>query len=367
MSPFIPGIELSSLFYNEVVQPILNAEFPGLAYSAALIGDGSEVLGFDTEMSSDHDWGPRLLLFLTEEDYADLKQKIEETLRQRLPHTFRGYSTNFSPPNPNDNSTQTLESIESGPVNHRVAIHTLRGFVQAHLGFDLQNTITPADWLTFPEQKLRTLVAGAVYRDGIGLQTMRDRFAYYPRDVWLYLMAAEWNRISQEDHLMGRAGYVGDEIGSAIIGARLVRDLMRLCFLMERQYAPYPKWFGTAFSLLECAGALSPALQSALRSETWQEREANLCAAYEKVAAMHNALQLTEPQPEKVSNFFGRPFKVIGGSFVESLRLQITDPQMMRIAQNRLIGSIDQFSDSTDLLSDPLWRPLLRGLYPKEP
>ncbi|MGI2907120.1 DUF4037 domain-containing protein [Tolypothrix sp. VBCCA 56010] len=26
-----------------------------------------------------------------------------------------------------------------------------------------------------------------------------------------------------------------------IIGARLVRDLMSLCFLMEKQYAPYTK------------------------------------------------------------------------------------------------------------------------------
>jgi hypothetical protein len=29
---------------------------------------------------------------------------------------------------------------------------------------------------------------------------------------------------------MGRAGLAGDEIGSALIGARLVRDIMRLCF-----------------------------------------------------------------------------------------------------------------------------------------
>jgi hypothetical protein len=35
---------------------------------------------------------------------------------------------------------------------------------------------------------------------------------------------------------MGRAGYVGDELGAALIGSRLVRDMMRLCFLMERQY-----------------------------------------------------------------------------------------------------------------------------------
>jgi hypothetical protein len=53
---FVPGIRLAGEFYAEVVRPLLEAEFPGLAYAAALIGAGSEVLGFDTERSTDHDW-----------------------------------------------------------------------------------------------------------------------------------------------------------------------------------------------------------------------------------------------------------------------------------------------------------------------
>lgn len=35
--------------------------------------------------------------------------------------------------------------------------------------------------------------------------------------------------------------------GSAVITARLARDLMRLCLLMDRRYPPYSKWLGTAF------------------------------------------------------------------------------------------------------------------------
>ena len=57
---------------------------------------------------------------------------------------------------------------------------------------------------------------------------------------------------------MGRAGFVNDEIGSALIGSRLVRDIMRLTFLMEREYPPYAKWFGTAFSCLKSGGSLAP-------------------------------------------------------------------------------------------------------------
>ena len=66
---FIPGLELARRFYWEAVRPILDADFPGLRHSAALIGTGSEVLGFDTPMSADHHWGPRAMLFLAEDDY----------------------------------------------------------------------------------------------------------------------------------------------------------------------------------------------------------------------------------------------------------------------------------------------------------
>ena len=62
---FVPGVELSRRYFHDVVEPVLAREFPDLRYSAALIGYGSEVLGFDTPMSTDHNWGPRVLLFLS--------------------------------------------------------------------------------------------------------------------------------------------------------------------------------------------------------------------------------------------------------------------------------------------------------------
>jgi hypothetical protein len=58
---------------------------------------------------------------------------------------------------------------------------------------------------------------------------------------------------SQEEPFVARTGDVGDELGSQVIAGRLVRALMQLCFLMERRYAPYSKWFGTGFSRLSIA------------------------------------------------------------------------------------------------------------------
>ncbi|MBZ0288211.1 MAG: DUF4037 domain-containing protein, partial [Anaerolineae bacterium] len=296
MPEFIPGLKLGADFFHEAVKPVIAAHFPGLHYSAALIGSGSEILGFDTAMSSDHHWGPRAMLFLSDADFADKRDALHDAFATHLPYTFRGYSTHFSPPDPNDNGVQHLNIIDSGPVNHRVEIMTLRGFFGDYLDIDPFAGIDIADWLTFPQQKLRTVTAGAVYHDDLGLESIRAKLAYYPQDVWLYLLVAGWTRIGQEEPFVGRAGYVGDDLGSQVIAARLVRDIMRLCFLMERQYAPYSKWFGTAFSKLAAAEKLNQPLRWALLAQNWRERELYLSEAYETLAALHNALNITAPQ-----------------------------------------------------------------------
>ena len=67
---FVKGLDLSRIFYEEAIKPILESEFPDLVYSAGHLGAGSDVLGFDTKQSMDHDWGPKLVVFLNNEDHA---------------------------------------------------------------------------------------------------------------------------------------------------------------------------------------------------------------------------------------------------------------------------------------------------------
>lgn len=364
MPQFIPGIELSRRFYGETVRPLLDTYFPDLPHAAAHIGEGSDVLGFDTEMSTDHGWGPSVTLFLADAD-IHLAQNIHDLMTRKLPHVFHGYPVNFAEA-PDEPGTLIMKETTEGVVSHRVSVTTVSAFFQKHLAYSIDQPLYAADWLSFPSQILRALTSGAVYFDSVGeLTSIRAQLAYYPRDVWLYLLAAGWQRIGQEEHLMPRAGYVGDELGSSIIGSRLVRDIMALCFLMEKQYAPYPKWFGTAFNGLACAGDLSPILWSVQRAASWQERESALSKAYEFLARAHNALGITEKLPESVSSFHNRPFKVIHAErFAEAILARITDPDVQCIASSRpLIGSIDQFSDSTDLCSNASWRQLLRNLY----
>jgi hypothetical protein len=365
MPDFTPGLQLAEHFYHELVQPLLAAEYPHLAYAAALMGSGSEVLGFDTVMSTDHHWGPRVMLFLSAEDKARYADDIKALFRARLPTQFRGYPTGFG--SPDGIGVQLLDdTTQAGQVNHRIEIRTVVEFCKAFLpDYTPERAPTIIEWLQFSEQNLLELTAGAVFHDAPGTLTqLRAHLTYYPRDVWLYRMAAIWSRISQEEHFMGRTGDVGDEIGSRLLAARLVRDVMRLGFLLERKYAPYPKWFGTAFAQLTCTQELMPILTNVLNAPDWQTRETHLSQAYRYIATLHNELNITPPLATEVVSFFGRPYQVIfGGRFADALIQQVHDPEMRRIAERTRIGGSDQFSDSTDFLMDKGVRAALRHLY----
>jgi len=361
MPDFLPGLQLNDLFYHQVVQPILDAHFPGLPHSAARLGYGSEVLGYDDETSTDHDWGPRLQLFLSEADWEREATAVSAILSNNLPSTFRGYPVHFGPPD--EEGTRLLVQNHVGPIAHRIEVTTVRCFFQNYMALDPFADLSVADWLTTPQQLLLGATTGQVYVDGLGqLTAVRHRLAYYPHDIWLYLLASQWARIGQEDHFVGRTAQRNDELGSRLLAARLVHDLMQLCFLMEKQYAPYPKWFGTAFKHLQSAAAMEPVLQQVLTATHPANREAGLCAAYELAAQLHNGLHITEWLDTAVSPFHNRPFRVIHAArFVQAIKNAITDPAVLAIGHN--IGSIDQFSNNTDLRETRRLHRRLTTLY----
>ena len=108
---------------------------------------------------------------------------------------------------------------------------------------------------------------------------------------------------------------------------------------------------------------MTPHLTGALTAGTWRERETHLVRAYEILAAMHNALGITEPLPTTSRAFFGRPFQVIAlHGFAEAIARRREDPVVRRIAARPRIGSVDLFSDSTAFVSNPEWRSAVRRL-----
>ncbi|HNT53950.1 MAG TPA: DUF4037 domain-containing protein, partial [Anaerolineaceae bacterium] len=222
-------------------------------------------------------------------------------------------------------------------------------------------SLTEPRWLTFPEQKLLAVTAGAVYHDDLGLAQIRQTLIYYPDEVWRYQLACQWMRISQEEAFVGRTGDLGDDLGSRLITARLVQDLMRLAFLQARRYAPYAKWFGTAFSHLPLAQDLLPNLQAALAAADWPARETALCGAARLLAEQLNTLGLTLPLATNSTRFHGRPFTIPdAGRFATALRATLQSPTLRSLP---LFGGVDQFCNNTDVLETPSACTYLGGLH----
>jgi hypothetical protein len=340
---FMPGLALNRRFYYEVVGPLLEKHFPKLKHSAALIGNGSDVQGWDDASSMDHNWGPKLRLFLPENNFKRTSAAVNRMLRKDLPRQFLGYPTSYTPLS-NGYIKQRLIPTTKGPINHLIKFYTIRSFFEHYLGFNPKKRITVIDWLTFPEQALLEITGGEVFHDDVGLKKMRAKFAYYPHDVWLYILRIQWGRIANELSYHARAGKSQDELGAYILAARMVRRIIKMAFLLEKRYAPYAKWLGTAFNRLSSAPKLKPILLNVLRSKNWRARQRNLALAWQILAQMQNNLDLFKPLSTELSDFHGRGYNVVDiEPFLKEIERHIKNKKLRHM--KFLVGSVDQFID----------------------
>lgn len=268
---FVHAQELTAGFYADVIEPALD----GTSHAAGLLGWGSDVLGYDTARSTDHGWGPRLVVLVDEDQVEPVRKRIEAA----LPDDYRGVPVRFG-----------WDTHEAG---HHITVATLGDWLSAHLCFDASQGINQADWLVTPQQQILGVVRGRVYADDGRLAPVRDALTWYPDELWRWMLACQWSRIAQEEPFVQRTHEVGDELGSRVVTARLVRDVMRLALLQSRTYAPYTKWLGTAFARLGHPDGLDRALEDAVAAGNFADRERALVTAYELAARRHNALGIT--------------------------------------------------------------------------
>jgi hypothetical protein len=265
-----------------------------------------------------------------------------------LPEEFRGWPTRFG--------------WDAVPESHHVTVTVLGDWLHDRLGFDPRHRISTESWLVTPQQILLEVTRGAVFHDDSGeLTAAREALAWYPDEVWYWLLACQWRRIDEEEPFMGRTAEAGDELGSRVLASRLVRDVIRLCFLQERRYAPYSKWLGSAFRDLEAHETLRGPLLDLLVARDYKTREALHVAVVEALAARHNALGATLPVDESVGLLPRAAYRVLGsGRFVDACLARVSDPWLRSLP---LTGGIDQFVDSTDVLSNTEAFPKVASLF----
>lgn len=301
-------MELSRAFFHEVVEPMADSRLGRGSYAAALLGSGSEVLGLDTEVSTDHDWGPRVTLLVRPEATAEAA-----SIEGELPESFRGVTRRFG------------SAAGGSPWVHPFEVSTVESYFSAWIGFSKQSEATPVDWLSRPAMSFLAVTAGAVFHDGLGeLARARAEAHYYPEDVWRWLAACQWRRIGEEEPFIERTAMWGDELGSRIVLARMVREALLLTFLLERRYPPYSKWLGAAFATLPLAAEVAPSLEAAtMRTGGTGAKE--LGDAFEILGALTNERFGVQVDPSR-RRYFSRSMEVApAGEFSEALLSTVGD------------------------------------------
>ena len=140
------GLELAEKYFDTYGRPMLSEQFHEIADQAAagLVGYGSECLGFDDEISGDHDYGPSFCIWLPREIYMKYGKKLQAAY-DALPKEFMGVSGR----------------VEEEQGKGRVGALCLEDFYQGILGRDSAPE-TESQWLAISEPALCTAVNGQV-------------------------------------------------------------------------------------------------------------------------------------------------------------------------------------------------------------
>ncbi len=285
-------IDISREFFGEIVRPILEREFPEETALTAfgLFGYGSEALGMDDELSRDHHWGVRIDGLVPDTIPQIRREQIQQTVRARLPASFRGHSLR-----------------EGHLAGAGLTLDDLQAFLRRTIGIE-HVPETDVEWLQVPEEEIVHLTNGEVWHDPSGQFTaIRQAFQrYYPEPVRRRRIA-HWCRYfsGMGTYALKRAILRGDEFYAATAFGKAIRWGVQLAFLLDRRYFPYDKWLMRFFARLpRLANPLLPIVDEAVRLATPWERK---LALLDTLAGVLDATMVTDGLIKPHPPFAGSP------------------------------------------------------------
>ncbi len=246
------GLELSKLYFENYGKAMLD-DFPQLApfIAVGLAGPGSECLGFDDEVSQDHDFEPGFCIFLPGEDIVSRR---EEFLLQRaydkLPKEFMGFSRSIM--------------IPAGGRRHGV-IRTA-DFFEKFTGSWPVDPMSNDRWLSLPEEYLLEAVSGEVFFDNFGeVTSVRSYLEYFPEDIRLKKIAGALMMMAQSGlYNYERCLAHGEKAAAQMAAAEFIERAVHMVYLLNRRYMPYYKWWFRGIRDLPVLGCLTDTLEDML-------------------------------------------------------------------------------------------------------
>lgn len=223
------GLELSEQYYNAYGRKMLQEQFPELIgqTAAGLVGRGSECLGFDDEISKDHDYGASFCIWLPKEIFREYGGRMQKAYDE-LPKEFMGFGAR----------------AEQEQGQGRVGVLCMEDFYYSLLG---RETVPDSnqEWLALEEENLSVATNGKVFEDHLGqFSKMRNGLLqYYPEDVRLKKITACMARAAQAgQYNYARAMKRGERIAAEISLTEFIKNIMKLVYLLNKRYAPFYKW-----------------------------------------------------------------------------------------------------------------------------
>lgn len=233
----IPGLKLARAYWNEYGKPLIAERYPEYQgrIAAGLVGHGSECYGFDDELSHDHDFGPGFCLWLTDEDYAAIGERLQADY-ESLPDTFMG----FGP------KSQTARAQGAG---RRVGVFRIGDFFESITGYrQAPPADRPHEWLILDEPTLAAATNGEVFADPLGAFSKTCQgFKLMPEDVRLSLISRRLGMIAQAgQYNLPRMLQRGDGAAAWCAINEFAEAVASLVFLINTPvsagYMPYYKW-----------------------------------------------------------------------------------------------------------------------------
>ena len=233
------GLELAERLYRDKVRGAIAEEFaPWEARIAVgLAGPGSECFGYDDAISQDHDFAPRLCLWLTEADAREIGARLQSR--------YEAWTAEFDP-------VTAMARDRSGAI-------AIPDYYRRFTGCPG----LPPDafsWLRVPEHLLAAATNGAVCRDDLGeFSAIRNALlAGYPPDVKRKRLAARLFTMGQAgQYNLPRCIKRGDAVAARLAEAEFLRAALEAVCLLNGRYAPYYKWlYRAAAELPLCADAV---------------------------------------------------------------------------------------------------------------
>ena len=260
------GLDLSRAFYEQHGQPMLESEFPELAplVAVGLFGSGSECLGYDDDVSEDHDFEPGFRILLPEEALVDRRQAfLLERAYAKLPREFMGHTR------------PVLQPVGGA----RRGVQRTADFFTKTVGAP-NGVLSPDAWLRIPEQALLEATNGELWHDPFGEVTrIRATLSRFPEDVRRKRLAGQLLLMAQAgQYNVPRCLKHGEREAAQLAAAEFVKSALSAIFLLNGRYQPYYKWAFRALRELPALSELSPAL-SAILSEPDADRIESVCAA----------------------------------------------------------------------------------------